>query len=717
MIFKYHSFEVVPWGAVLDVKGKSSTKEINTVINYSTSTSYTTTKEALGKNRSFFVESKKEPVKITYTVNSKNGDLVEIQTNLSCTTSKNSSGIITEFTLDNTNWFNTAPTTDTVQIQKKVQKVKTTLNKTPFNTNSNYLKFYINNTQVNYDKYEDNFFYFNTNDNIPINENSNIKAIYNIVTEIEENNITTVADSYYAFGRAYVSKGIFESAKYVYNITKGKEITNYNYSYDSTNGNYYYTFVIRTDEFSIGDKVKIKYRGYEKIQEDVSTVNYNSSYGKADLSKLLINSNNLYVYNITKNLQITSSYYAVRKDSTENKYYLLIYNKSTVYNDGDRVRLKYYYLDEVEETKKVIEDVDSTLHEATIPSNHKNLIVEECLDSNNYMVLFNRKDENTISFKDNRYDGQNITIKYEKTKPYVKLCCNNVTIETILGDSANNWSCDFERLDVENNYIYPKAVTNYTSRSQFARYAKISWNKSETQRLYWGETGTGGRYWAISGGSSDGYNLLTSTQNHDTTNLTVTIPAIKNFSQPYYYIVCTVNIVGCQWYGGFNRYIKSNFVSYTPFGYLKNITNSSKLYIDCNNNKIPEIVSLEKWGGKKSFYTSGNYYINPSDGLELYTDWYCDGFIPGGGDGCCEGGNGSSCQTTEKVYAQNKYAGGATGDRAAVDSSTGKYYRTGTEIFVSSGWYTVIGYVESDNSPVIPGPIALKYYSWDGSDY
>ena len=633
MIFKYHTFEIVPWGAILDIDCTSSSKKVGRVTNWISTTNYQTEYGYLGTNRSYFVESKAEPMSMTYSCTSKNGDLVAIQTNLSCTTSKNSSDIITSFTIDNTAWFNQTYTTESILISKNVQDTKIILNSNPrYPNNSNYTKFYINNSQIYKSDYEDKIFYFKAS-NAPVN--STIKATYTAVKEIEENNITVEEDNNSAnYGRAYVSKTIYTSPISTHNNTKNVDITHYGYGYDSTRQKSYY------------------------------------------------------YYRLNSNCAI-----------------------------GDKLKIKYQYTEDIEENHTAQEVIETTLHQGTI-TQYPNLTVEDYLDSNGNFVSCKRNG-NIISLSTNTYDNKEIIVRYEKEKPYVKLCCNNVKIETVFLNSGGNYSNDFRSLTWDNTYLYPTGTASVSNiKGKLLRYITVHWNKTQSQRVYFGESfintslGHNDSHYMFLGGSDSYSKLGDGVHEHSTTTYSITTPAINSLSKPYYSVGYVVNFQGESWTPGSSRYINSPFTYYTDDGYIKSVTTGTEY--DISGMPIPTVTKLEKWGDQSSFYVSNNYYVSPSDGLQLYTKWSsCGDYDPpcyeGCGQGCGQCGEGSG-----QVYAQNKYNGGATGDRAAQDSS-GNYYRTGDMVFVSSGWYSVLGYCSGN--PVIPGPIVLNYYSWDGSDY
>ena len=85
---------------------------------------------------------------------------------------------------------------------------------------------------------------------------------------------------------------------------------------------------------------------------------------------------------------------------------------------------------------------------------------------------------------------------------------------------------------------------------------------------------------------------------------------------------------------------------YSKYTSISDVSSISRLNIDCDYYGIPKLNSLEKWGSSDSFYSSENYYLNPSDGLELKTDWFCDGSVCDcdcdSGNGCCSGDCGES---------------------------------------------------------------------------
>ena len=559
MIFKYYTFEIVPWGAILDIDCTSSSKKTGRVTTWSTSTSYQTEYGYLGKDMSYFMESKAEPMSMTYSCTSKNGDLVDIQTNLTCTSTKNSSGIITSFTIDNTNWFNTAYTTESILISKNVQDTKITLNYTPYNpTSSSYTKFYINNNQIYQKSYQNNNLYYFNPSNAPIN--STIKATYTAIKEIEENNIIVEEYSNY-LGKAYVNKKPEGSPISTYNNNTQANLNIYSGPvYDSTRQKYFYYYIVYNSNCSVGDKLKIKYK----------------------------------------------------------------------------------YTENIEENHTAQEVIETTLHQGTI-TQYTNLTIEDCLDSNGGFVLYERNG-NTISLSTNIYDGKNITIRYKKEKPYIRLCCDNVKMETAFLSSGNGYSSDFRYLSKDDNYIYPKSGQT-GGYAKFLRYVTINWRSQKTQQVYFGMSGQGGlAYCGIYGGSDESnYTRLAYTLNNDTTSLSITTPAVKNLSVPYYSVEYVCNMSGDNYWHWPSRSVKPSLVSpiryYTSDGYIKELTSGE---YSVSGFPIPAISSLGKWGNNSSFYYVGDsYYINPSDGIQLYTNWYdaCRDFCDG-----CDGGCGQSSE-------------------------------------------------------------------------
>lgn len=129
----------MPYGATCNVYCTNSNRNTGTIVNYSTSTSYTIESRPLGLNCVEFIQSSIEPVEMTYNYSKKNGILVEIITNLEVKTNNNirkdsnghysiinsswlSSGNGT-FTISNEAWFN-GSRTETPYIYLCFNKVK-----------------------------------------------------------------------------------------------------------------------------------------------------------------------------------------------------------------------------------------------------------------------------------------------------------------------------------------------------------------------------------------------------------------------------------------------------------------------------------------------------------------------------------------------------------------------------------------------------------------
>lgn len=101
MIYKHHSFELLPYGSTCKVKCISSNKQTHYVDEYSGETSFTTVEQNVGLGYSCFIESILEPMEMTFSYTEQNGNLVEILTNLEVNldTSKK------QFTISNNLWF------------------------------------------------------------------------------------------------------------------------------------------------------------------------------------------------------------------------------------------------------------------------------------------------------------------------------------------------------------------------------------------------------------------------------------------------------------------------------------------------------------------------------------------------------------------------------------------------------------------------------------
>lgn len=568
MIFKFHSFELLPWGASLRITCTSSSRNVKTISNWKSTTSYSTTYGDLGKNRSFFIESKKQPISMTYTCTSTNGNLVSISTNLQYTIDEtyNYSGLtyIKKFTIKNDDWFNTPYDTQTMKINKTIVNTKIIPTKIPRSPNSNtYTQFSKGGNRIYSNTYSTttNEFIFNSAD-VPVN--TSITTHYQSL--FGETTITGIAESYNSYVRVYVDNNqiLFESPISSYNESTKKSISYVGYS--SANDRYYYYY--RTTQASVGDRITINYNCYEWIDETLI--------------------------------------------ATEAKEY--------------------------------------STHTGTISSANSNKIIEDCISNENQLIPYTRNGR-IISISTADYDNTNIIVRFEKEKPYIKLCCNKVKIESRFVEVGIN-SNGFSNLDKDNTYVKPYSrIQGITTKATLLRYPIVSWNIEESNQLYYGEKNDQEKYGAnkyyFYGFFNNTYQQLKYIGNHDTTSYTYKIPKIQTLNEPYYSIGYIVNFEGeSKYYCNSEQYIDGNITVYTEDGYLKVYENSSnKTFKRDYNTGIPTIYSLSKWGNNV-FYKIDDYddeYISPADGYIFKTNWEVECSIDCGSDcgiDCGEGCNG-----------------------------------------------------------------------------
>lgn len=89
MVYKHLMFELLPYGATINITCTSSSKVGELVNSYNSDINYTTSSQQIGLNNCYFLFSDKEPVQMTYNYTKGNGKLVEIITNLDIITNNN----------------------------------------------------------------------------------------------------------------------------------------------------------------------------------------------------------------------------------------------------------------------------------------------------------------------------------------------------------------------------------------------------------------------------------------------------------------------------------------------------------------------------------------------------------------------------------------------------------------------------------------------------
>ena len=223
--------------------------------------------------------------------------------------------------------------------------------------------------------------------------------------------------------------------------------------------------------------------------------------------------------------------------------------------------------------------------------------------------------------------------------PYIYLCFNSVKIENcFISKAADNVENGFRSLTYDDSKIYPHYDSNL--KATLARYTIISWNKTESNKLLYGEddgmSQFHNRYYIYSYTNNQQSRLFYSDQ-HSTIikGYTATIPRmdgganIKQYIGPYFIgFVVNIGEVG-EWKPGSQYYIKSGtYYSYDTDGYRISKTVTSKTAPVTTNNSIPLLYSIERYGSSNNsfYYTSGtNYsskpYFSPANGLELESDW------------------------------------------------------------------------------------------------
>ena len=99
-------FQLLPYGATINLTCTSCSKKGKKIDNYTDSEHYTIIEDDLGKNNNYFLTSDREPIEMTYSYTAKNGILVGIETNLQIKNKNLGSNGAGSFTISNENWFN-----------------------------------------------------------------------------------------------------------------------------------------------------------------------------------------------------------------------------------------------------------------------------------------------------------------------------------------------------------------------------------------------------------------------------------------------------------------------------------------------------------------------------------------------------------------------------------------------------------------------------------
>ena len=373
-----------------------------------------------------------------------------------------------------------------------------------------------------------------------------------------------------------------------------------------------------------------------------------------------------------------------------------------------------YLIEEVAVTKSGKQYV------GTISTINRNKIIEDCMDVNKEQYLPFTVSSSKIYINVDDYNSTTVNVRFAKTKPFVRLCCNKVKIEAsfVEIDRPNN----FDYIDTDVTYIYP-AYKN-KCKATFLRRPIISWSLPEKNQYFYGQTDSnqGPNYYGVFGFYNNSTSTLGWTIHAGTKNISSTIPAINTLNNPYYFIGYTANFGELDTYAlTSKRYISGNLTIYTEDGFINSI--NGKKYFDCNYyTGAPTFYSLSIWNGNQFYKLSDedDYYISPSDGFIYNTDWNieyvcsCDGECDPdcGCDGECEcdgecSNDGGGSDTY--IYSHNEYNGGSTGG-VANKQSDGTWYDNGNVIFIPAGQYKVVAWA-IDGGPVINLDSSLTGYA------
>lgn len=358
-----------------------------------------------------------------------------------------------------------------------------------------------------------------------------------------------------------------------------------------------------------------------------------------------------------------------------------------------------YLIEEVAVTKSGKQYV------GTISTANRNKIIEDCMDVNKEQYLPFIVSSSKIYINVDDYNSTTVNVRFAKTKPFVRLCCNKVKIEARFVELG--WPNNFGYITTDNTYIYPAYKKN-GGQAKFLRRPIISWSLPEKNQYYYGETDSqvGSNYYAVYAFYNDASHRIGQTQNHSDKNISSTISAINTLSKPYYSIGYVANFGGSDTYVlTSNQYIQeNNMVTYTDDGFIELV--NGKKYVNTEYyTGVPESVTLSIWNGNQFYKLEGiDNYISPSDGHIFYTDWDiettcgCDGECNSdcGCDGECSNDGGGS---DTYIYSRNMYNGGSTGG-VANKQSDGTWYDNGNTVFIPADSYKVVAWA-MDGGPVI----------------
>ena len=248
------------------------------------------------------------------------------------------------------------------------------------------------------------------------------------------------------------------------------------------------------------------------------------------------------------------------------------------------------------------------------------------IDTNLRIVQALNTTNKTFALSDSNIFGTN-------TKPYIRLLCNNVKVETFFfatyggteeENGFSNFSVDDDgtTITVSSNAVDDGYVT-------LARYVTVSWTKDEVNTLCFGDGHPNDRWiriWGYSSAYAEGHDtIVTDYKTYSLENYQTTIPSLSSLGSPYYKVAYHVNFTGESRWAPYSYFITNGtHKTYNVNGFY-NETNIAEEIIQNSVSKTPELYigpNSNIWGNNKAFYkTTGGNYILASSGVQLKTQW------------------------------------------------------------------------------------------------
>lgn len=357
--------------------------------------------------------------------------------------------------------------------------------------------------------------------------------------------------------------------------------------------------------------------------------------------------------NIIKDYTSSTEYTTVVEDVGKNNSYFLISEK-------EPIEMEYQYTSVNGNLVEIITNLRVVTNENIRDDGdgHYSIINQNWIDSGNGSF--------TISSDTWFANGKS-------EEPYVKLCFNKVKVECcftnpwhgqqVYGD--NGWLVLANDAEVDRLKPVSEAAQNYCILN---RYITVSWNKSESNQLLFGQYANEGHWYQIWFSymndedkivDFDGYITGTTTKvneimthrlysgTEDNPSYTTDLCRLDGKGTiggitPYNYLKIgyTINFHGeSSWQPASSLSINENNYSYDTRGFIYKENLDSDIISQNSSPIIYSVTTTDNWISNSKFYkTSNNKYVSPSDGLQIISNWptgnYCVPYDICPNDGC-----------------------------------------------------------------------------------